>query len=318
MTAVAAIVIGRNEGKRLVRCLKALEGLASPLIYVDSGSTDGSVEVAQSAGAEVVELDMTRPFTAARARNAGLAKLGENAPAFVQVIDGDCEIRQEWLPAATRFLDAHPEVAAVAGRLRETDAQATIWNRLADAEWETPCGEVRAIGGIGLLRRAAIADVGGYREDLIAGEEPELCLRLRHAGWLIWRLPDEMAWHDIAMTRFGQWWKRTKRGGHAFAESAALHGSGPEPFRVRELRSALFWGAGVPVAAAVGTLLFSPWALLVLAAWPLQVLRLAIRGMPLYRAFFLTLGKIPEAQGAIEFFLGRLSGRRQRLIDYKT
>jgi GT2 family glycosyltransferase len=318
MTAVAAIVIGRNEGERLVRCLKSLEGLVSPLIYVDSGSADGSVEVAQKAGAQVVVLDMTRPFTAARARNVGLAKLGENAPAYVQVIDGDCEIRQEWLPAATRFLDAHPEVAAVAGRLRETDAQATIWNRLADAEWETPCGEVRAIGGIGLLRRAAVDDVGGYREDLIAGEEPELCLRLRYAGWLIWRLPEEMAWHDIAMTRFGQWWKRTKRGGHAFAEAAALHGSGPEPFRVRELRSALFWGAGVPMTAAVGALLVSSLALLILAAWPLQVLRLTIKGMPFYRAFFLTVGKVPEAQGAFEFWWGQLSGRRRRLIEYRS
>ena len=92
---VAAIVIGRNEGDRLIRCLEALDGQAHPVVYVDSASTDGSCEAAQARGADVVRLDMTRPFTAARARNAGLERLrqiGGNHD-FVQVIDGDCELR---------------------------------------------------------------------------------------------------------------------------------------------------------------------------------------------------------------------------------
>lgn len=71
---VAAVAIGRNEGARLVACLESMVGRVDPIIYVDSGSTDNSVAEARARGAEVVELDMSIPFTAARARNAGAAR----------------------------------------------------------------------------------------------------------------------------------------------------------------------------------------------------------------------------------------------------
>lgn len=316
---VAAVVIGRNEGERLVRCLASLTGRAAPIVYVDSGSSDGSVAAAEEAGAEVVNLDMSLPFTAARARNAGLARLdalGVEAP-FVQLIDGDCEMRESWIEAARAYLDAHPKTAMVGGRLRERFPDATLWNQLADAEWDTPTGDVAALGGIAMLRRSAAAEEGGFREDLIAGEEPELCLRLRRRGWRIHRLPDEMAWHDIAMTEVAQWWKRSKRCGHAYAEGASMHGAAPERYRVREVRRALFWGAAIPFVALIGAVLVTPLALLLLLAWPLQMLRLSLRGFSPARAVFLTLGMIPEAQGIIGYHIGQLRGKRRGLIEYK-
>lgn len=317
--SVAAIVIGRNEGERLVRCLTSLQGKARPIIYVDSGSTDGSVAAAEDLGAEVVNLDMSRPFTAARARNAGLERLDalDAAPPFVQLIDGDCEIQEGWIEAARSYLEAHPKTAMVAGRLRERFPEATAWNRLADAEWDTATGDVAAVGGISMLRRAAAAEEGGFREDLIAGEEPELCLRLRRRGWQIHRLPDEMAWHDIAMTKASQWWKRCKRCGHAYAEGAALHGAGPERYRVRETLRALGWGVVVPFLALTGAVFVTPWLLGVLLVWPLQMLRLWSKGYSAMRAVFLTLGMVPEAQGILGYHFGRLSGRQRALIEYK-
>ena len=303
MSLVAAVAIGRNEGDRLRRCLASLDAAGvDRVVYVDSGSTDGSADAARSVGAHVVDLDMTEPFTAARARNAGLAVLGPEH-GYVQVIDGDCELAPGWIDVAVAFLDAHPEMAAVTGRLREKAPEASLWNRLADAEWNAPSGEAEAFGGIAFLRRSAIDAVDGYRADLGSGEEPEMCLRLRRAGWRIWRLPDEMAFHDIAMTQFGQWWRRTRRGGHGTAHLAALHGHGPERFRVNETRRALLWGAALPLATLVG-LLLSPWASLLLLAWPLQVLRLRSRGMTWERAAFLTLGKVAEAEGALRYHLG--------------
>jgi GT2 family glycosyltransferase len=318
---VGAVVIGRNEGRRLEACLTSLRGRVARTVYVDSGSTDGSVAAARRLGAEVVELDGARPFTAARARNAGLAALtvGE-APDYVQFVDGDCTVDPGWIAGATLFLEARPGAAVVCGRRRERFPEASVYNRLCDWEWDTPVGPARACGGDALIRKAAVVGVGGYCESLIAGEEPELCLRLRRAGWEIWRTEAEMTTHDAAIHRFGQWWRRSRRAGYAFAEGAALHGAAPERHWVAETRRALAWSILPPAAAA----LFAPlgaMALIPLLAYPLQVARLAARqGLgrraSWERAGFTVLAKFPEALGVAEFRLMRLRGGRE-LIEYK-
>ena len=312
------MVIGRNEGENLSRCLKSLKGHASPIVYVDSGSGDGSVALARRLGADVIELDPSRPFSAARARNEGLGWVEASVPyaEFVQVIDGDCEMAPDWIRNALAAMERNQRLSVVCGRRRERHPGASIWNRLADEEWNTPVGPAFACGGDALLRRAAIAEVGGYRDSLIAGEEPEMCFRLRQAGWRIERLDAEMTLHDIAMTRFSQWWRRVRRGGHAFAEGAALHGRSPERFCVREVRRALVWGFGVPLLAVLGCLI-TPWALTILLAWPAQVLRLRLRGEPWRRAVFLTVAKMPEAIGVAEYWWGRVRGRGRGLVEYK-
>jgi GT2 family glycosyltransferase len=292
---------------------------ASPIVYVDSGSTDGSVQAARAAGAHVIELDLSKPFTAARARNEGLGLLKEldSEGEFVQFIDGDCELRDGWFESAEAALRASPDVAVVCGRRRERSPEASLWNRLIDFEWDTPVGEADSCGGDALMRRAALSEVGGYRGDLIAGEEPEMCFRMRAKGWRILRIDAEMTWHDAAMTRFGQWWKRNRRAGHAFAENAALHGRSAERFAVAQTRSALMWGALLPLVILVGVALVSPWFLLLLLAWPAQALRLSARGMALDRAWFITIGKLAEAQGALGYLWGRLTKRRSGIIEYK-
>ena len=318
---VAAVVIGRNEGVRLKACLASLQGEAERIVYVDSGSTDGSLEAARALGAETVALDLSTPFTAARARNAGIEALAAGAvPDIVQFVDGDCEIRPGWIAAARDFLAARPRAGVVCGRRRERFPEASRWNRLCDAEWDTPVGPALACGGDAAMRWEAVAAAGGFDPSLIAGEEPELCVRLRAAGWEVWRIDREMTLHDAAMTRFAQWWSRSRRAGHAFAEGAALHGGPPERHWVGETRRALSWGAGLPLAALLGALV-TPWALLLLLAWPAQVVRLALRaggGRAAWeRAFFLTLGKIPEAAGALEYLGRRLARRPAGLIEYK-
>lgn len=315
---LAAVLIGRNEGARLVAALAAVQGRVGRIVYVDSGSTDGSLDAARAVGAEVVELDLSRPFTAARARNAGLARLRGTGtpPRFVQFIDGDCELRPGWLPLALAFLEGNPQAAVACGRVRERFPEASIYNRLCDAEWNTPIGRVKACGGNALMRMAALDQVGGYNPALIAGEEPEMCVRLRAKGWEVWRLDAEMTLHDAAMTRFSQWWKRMRRGGHAAAEGMALHGAAPERHGVATVRRALAWGAGLPLVALAGALTLSPWALLLLLAYPAQILRLSRRFGP-EQALFLTLGKLPEALGVLEYATRRLARRPAGLIEYK-
>jgi GT2 family glycosyltransferase len=322
--AWGVVVIARNEGERLRRCLASVSSGGAPVVYVDSGSTDGSVDVALGFGSEVVRLELDLPFTAARARNAGFARLKAIAPAarYVQFVDGDCEVVAGWLARAASFLDVHGDVVVVCGRRRERFPDRSLYNRLCDEEWDTPVGAARACGGDAMMRVAAFAQAGGFRESLIAGEEPELCLRLRGAGLRIWRLDAEMTLHDAAITRFSQWWQRTRRAGFAFAEGASLHGAAPERHWVRESRSALAWGFALPALAVLGTLLIGPWALLLFLLYPLQVLRLTFRGSGswshrLARATFLVLGKFAEAAGALSFLRSRIGGRRAALIEYK-
>ena len=68
-----AVVMGRNDGERLKLCIDSLS-VAARIVYVDSGSTDGSVDWARAHGADVVELDSAVAFTAARARNSGFRR----------------------------------------------------------------------------------------------------------------------------------------------------------------------------------------------------------------------------------------------------
>jgi GT2 family glycosyltransferase len=319
--SIGVVVIGRNEGERLRRCLQSLGRIA--VVYVDSASTDGSVQAARAMGAEIVELDMRVPFTAARARNAGYERLRELAAdtRYVQFVDGDCELVEGWLSKARTFLDEHPGVAAVCGRLREKYPERSVYNTLCDIEWDRPAGEAKACGGNAMMRADAFESSRGFRADLIAGEEPELCVRLRTAGWRIWRLGEEMALHDAAMTRFGQWWQRSKRNGHAFAEGAWLHGAPPERHYVREARRALLWGVLLPLSIVTAAAV-NPLGLGLLAVYPLQVVRLATRGglsgrKAWLRAVFLVLGRFPEGLGHLGFTLDRILQKRSAQIDYQ-
>jgi hypothetical protein len=319
-----AVAIGRNEGERLMRCLASLNPTAVG-VYVDSGSIDGSIDVANEYGVEVVKLDTAIPFTAARARNAGFAKLLNNNASlrYVQFIDGDCEMAPDWTRVAATFLEHHPEVAAVFGRLRERHPERSIYNWLCDNEWDGLPGDVRACAGNVMIRVQALRDVGGYREDFIAGEESELCVRLRRRGWKIWRLPEPMALHDAAMTHFHQWWKRAVRSGYAFAQGADLHGAPPEQHFVWESRRAWIWGIGLPASCVLASVVAPPMGWMSFAIFPLQFLRLTLRGSAPLRdravlSFFQLLGRFPEAIGQLRFLRDRLLRRQARLIEHKS
>ena len=320
---IGVVVIGRNEGERLERCLRSIKPHCDHVVYVDSGSTDGSVAFANSLGVTALALDMSVPFTAARARNAGFARLRELAPQlrYVQFVDGDCEMLDTWLAAAASFLLDRGDVAVVCGRLRERFPDRSVYNRLCDMEWDRPAGQTRACGGIAMMRADVFAEVRGFREDLIAGEEPELCVRIRALGHKIWRLGQPMAWHDASIFRFGQWWTRARRGGFAFAQGAWLHGGPPERHGVAQTRSAVAWGLLLPLAI-IALAVFNPMALLLLLAYPLQALRLALRDdirdpFKRLRAVFYVVSRFPEAQGALQFWLSRLRRETSALIEYK-
>lgn len=326
----AIVIIGRNEGDRLKRCFASLPKEAQR-IYVDSGSIDGSQGHAGSLGIVVVDLDTKIGFTAARARNAGLAIVCQSdvVPEFVQMIDGDCELDVNWMGKAIDALSAEPDLAAVFGRRRERFPERSVYNRQCDDEWNVPIGYVASCGGDAMFRLAALSAVGGYNPDLIAGEEPDLCLRLSREGWTIKRIDAEMTLHDAALTRFSQWWRRARRSGHAYAEHVWRHGAASIPSWQRQVFSILIWGLAIPLVALgllVAKLFGFPTglaALAVLAIYPVQLARIAWRcsrsGRPDFAyAGLIIVGKFAEMGGMARFYLSRLRGYAPRLIEYKT
>lgn len=331
---VGIVIIGRNEGARLARCLASTRGM-TPRVYVDSGSADGSVLLSREAGAIVVELSSPPPYTAARARNAGLARLLADYPQleFVQTLDGDCELDPQWIVNAIGELHGEPRLALVFGRLREREPQRSLYNALCDQEWQRPVGEASGVGGNALFRVEALREVGCYSAAMIAGEEMDLALRLRARGWKLRSIATDMALHDADMTRFAQWWRRARRSGHACAELALLHPSARDPDWTAARRRIVLWGGAMPLAlllATAGALLLDPrwWLLaaLLLLPWPVNVLRLARREQRRGRgprlgwalAGFWMLAKLPEMLGVLDLVRNRLLRRDSQLIEWRV
>ena len=351
MSDVGVIAIGRNEGERLRRCLASVAGRGMPVVYVDSASTDGSVDVARGLGAEVVELDMSLPFSAARARNAGFERLVQVAPhvRFAQFVDGDCEVVDGWIERARRELESHPEVAVVCGRRRERHPEASVYNRLADLEWDTPVGEAKSCGGDAMMRVEPFRDAGGFDASIAAGEEPELCQRLREKGHKVFRINAEMTLHDSAMLRFGQWWKRTVRSGYGAMDVATRFGD--RGLFVHHVKSARRWTIEWLMTILALMLMMPVWLLIVFpfdrseeSPWPavgmacvtvigagiavqvLQMLRVAWgarkragdRKTALAYGALTMIGKWANVVGQRQYRRDRAAGRNTRLIEYKS
>jgi GT2 family glycosyltransferase len=325
---VGVVAIGRNEDQRLVRCLESLPRSIRQAVYVDSGSTDGSVQNARQRGVEVVELDMSRPFTAARARNEGFARLMALHPdlALVQFVDGDCEIVPGFIEEAAAIMRGEPDVAAVCGWRRERHPERTPYNTLCDVEWRMgPLGATPSFGGDVLVRAAALQAVGGYNPEVIAAEDDELGVRLRRAGGRLLRIDRVSTLHDAAMTRLSQWWQRAKRCGHGYAQVSDLHGAPPDRYFVREAKRTLTWGVAVPAVAAGLAVPSLGLSLALLAAYPVQALRIARgtrqRGFTLRESALwgvsCAVAKLPESLGVIKYRLDKMRQKPPTIIEYK-
>lgn len=318
-----AVLIGRNEGARLPRALAAMQAQAGlrQLVYVDSGSRDMSVQSARNLGVTVLELDPSRPFTAARGRNEGFAALHEGRAEFTLFMDGDCIVEPDWPETAMRFLQATPKAGLVHGYSQEEHPDASAYNWMTHAEWRKPVGPASKGLGVFVIRAEVFAAVGGLRETMIAAEDDELFFRVRALGWQTWCIDAPMCWHDVNLHRFMPWYRRSIRAGHSFEELSHLHPGAATPQRLR----ALFW-AGVMPLAAFFAVLFAPVALLaIVALYALSVLRLTWRlhGQGLRRgraaqvALLFMATKFANLYGMMLYWVRRLRRKRAQIIEYK-
>jgi GT2 family glycosyltransferase len=323
--SVGIVAIGRNEGERLERCLRKAVRYELPLVYVDSVSTDESVARARALGVEVVELDPSRPLSAARGRNAGFRRLLEIAAdlEYVQFIDGDCELVDGWIEDAIGRLSAEEALGGVCGRRLERFPAASIYNRLIDLEWDTPIGPTMVFGGDVMIRTDVFREVNGYDETLIAGEDPDLAGRIRAADRTIERLDIEMTVHDADLSRFGQWWRRQVRAGHA-AVDAWFRAPWSDTRIQHRVVSIAFWGGALPFLV-VATLPLSPFGLALLLGYPILALRIyrrmrgngrSPRDAALYAGSCVE-GKFAEFYGGLQCVANHLRKTTPKLIEYK-
>ncbi len=327
MINLGVVVIGRNEGERLENCILSLAQFELKIVYVDSNSTDNSVEFVRSRGFDVLELDMSLPFSAARARNEGYQYLLEKYPEteYVQFVDGDCEVNDQWLGIALDHLQLNAELASVCGRRKERYPDRTIFNRLCDIEWNSPVGMAKSTGGDFMCRVQALLDVNGFAPQVIAGEEPEMCFRMRQKGWKIERLDHDMTLHDANIIRVSQWWKRAERSGHAYAQGFSMHGSSAERYCFKDLMRILLWALCIPLLLLVLLCVLGPLSLLLLFVYPLKVMQIFIKqvkdmgnGVAFAYATSLVVGKFAQFKGVCSFLAKYVSGKSFNIIEYKS
>ncbi len=327
--SLSVVIIGRNEGARLSRCLGSVRAATATLrdveiLYVDSQSTDDSVERARAFGARVLPLP-AGPLAAARGRNAGWRAASAAAVLF---LDGDTVLAPDFVGRALPLLQ-DDRLAVVCGQRRELHPRASLYQLVLDLDWIGPVGDTEACGGDALIRRTALEEVLGYDEALIAGEEPELCARLRQRGYRIHRLDTVITWHDLAMTRWRQYWSRAVRTGHAYAEvSARLRHTSTPLWRAEARRNAMHAlglvgvvvgaallsgvaGTVVPVAAAAGLL-----GALVLRTARRWRRKSGDASTSLIYGLHSHLQQLPIFWGQLTYWSHRLRGRRRPLIEY--
>ena len=296
-------------------------------MYVDSGSSDNSVSFARSLGIPVVELDSNLPFTAARARNAGFdAVLNLHATVeFVQFVDGDCELFDDWINKAIQALSKNPNVAIVSGRRIERYPEASIYNALMDIEWNTPIGETKAVLGDMCFRVSAFKEVGGFSNDVIAAEDDDICIRTRLLGYKILRLDGDMSMHDANILTWSQWHLRQKRGGFAFAAVYDKYHKSGEAYFLKELIRVVVWAAVIPTALLLSILVEPRLAILIVMAVTILIARTIFKRRRLGStlrvscgyAVSVYIGKFSEFSGVLEYLKRKFERQPVQLIEYK-
>ncbi len=327
---VGVVVIGRDEGDRLVRAIEAARIDAATVVYVDSNSTDGSRERAAALGAVVVHLT-EGPYTPSRGRQDGFQELTRLHPTlpYVQFIDGDCTLRPGWIGTAHAYLEAHPDVAAVFGRRREERCRESVYSRLMDIDWDHTAGDAPNFGGDCLARCQAVADAGGWSASTINAEDIDLSFRIRERGGRIVRLADEMTSHDVRMSRFGQYWRRAVRAGYGYAEVGLRYRHGPGRMLLKRMVSSVLYGFVLPLVALVSLFLWWPLAALIGLLYLRILAKLVVRartrgaswGTSLAYAGLNLVCKPASFQGVMHYVRDRISGKSRpsdHLIVYRN
>jgi glycosyltransferase involved in cell wall biosynthesis len=262
MTQLSVVLISRNQAWSIRRLIESvLVGTScvssKEIILVDSASTDETVELAKRYPVTIFRLKFGQRLSPAIGRYVGYRQTqGE----FVLFLDGDMELLQGWLEPALNFMRTTPRVGLVMStsvtNLHRTAAQQSAAS-LEDMSFTPPRESSRvpfAAGGAALYRHSVLEQVGSFNPYLYSEEEPELCLRIRGAGYSVSLFNQPIVLHyDDAPVALSDVLSRRRRNFHlGMGQGARYHF--PRTLFWRWIKER-WWGpaAALLVAAGLGS-----------------------------------------------------------------
>ncbi len=213
MHDMAVVLISKNQEWNIPRLIESVlketvdQGLVE-VILVDSASTDKTIEFAKPYPIQIVQLHADQRLTAAAGRYTGMR---HTSAEFVLFLDGDMQLCPGWLDRAFTLMDTRPEVAVIAGQVIDVPKNSHVdMTAIPDSGDDVAITLIRNTGGAAMYRRSVLDQVGAFNPYLYSDEEPELCIRIRHAGHQIVRIETPIVYHHTdprgeIQTVIGRW-----------------------------------------------------------------------------------------------------------------
>ena len=262
---VSIVIKALNEEKgiaaTLESALRAIESVGGEVILADSYSTDRTVKIASRYPVRIVQLRHPEERCCGVGPQLGYQYAqGE----FIYLMDGDMAILDGFLEQALSFMQQHPDIAGVGGRVREMNLSSPEY-QARHALWaELNSGPSSRLDGGGLYRRSAIESTGYFSDrNLHSYEEFDLAARLRARGWGLWRLPVNATSHYGHETQpYRLLWRRW-RSGYLWGLGELLRASAREPrqrllLALQEIREIRIYAAVLVWWCALLTLMLLP------------------------------------------------------------
>ncbi len=317
---VALVIPGRNCQNTLESCLTSViplkeTGQVSQIVFVDDGSADASISIAQRLGVQVLKGSGGGP---GHARNLGWRNVNSD---LVWFIDSDCISHPETLLHLQRAID-DPTVAGAGGGYWNVNSHsllATTIDREIEVRHRTMLGDVDFLGGFNVLyRRSVLEAMGGFDEQDVNGpgsagaEDCELSFRISDAGYRLRFVKASVVGHHHP-TSLRRYLRTQARHGYWRARLYAKH---PDKAKGDSYTSYADFAQPVAALTCLGLLPFAPfpvarWAILcsflVLLASSLPIARQLLGTNLLTATFFVYLCTIRSFWRSVGIVLGVFS-----------
>lgn len=187
---VTVVVIGRNEGGNLPRCFESIQKITRRIVFVDSNSSDRSVEIAQEYGIPVIVALDSNFYSAALGRMVGATKCETS---LIQFLDGDMELAPDWMPTAVRFMNDNLKAAVAHGFKREFKNENNLEEYTIKADQKNWRSDY--LQGAYLIKREVYQASGGLDPRFPGEEERDLYVRIHDLGHEVWYIHHLMSSH---------------------------------------------------------------------------------------------------------------------------